>query len=271
MSGMISAAVFAVFVWWFSTGVVFYLHRLEGISDRARLGGSLAVAAAALALAVLSADAVSVFAAFLSFGAGVLLWGCVEFSYYSGYVTGTHSRPCPPGMGPGARFFSALQSSLYHELLVVGVGLGLLALTAGEPNTVASSTYLVLWLMRWSAKLNIFLGVSNLHTDLLPEHLRYLAGYATQQPINLLFPVSVTAATVTGVLVLHAGAAGPSLFDAAAGALIATLLFLAVLEHWFLVLPVHDSALWNWAIKPRPARNLHNYALKVAPDPARPR
>jgi len=31
--------------------------------------------------------------------------------------------------------------------------------------------------------------------------------------------------------------------------LVAALLALAVLEHWFLVLPVPDEALWSWAFR----------------------
>jgi hypothetical protein len=31
-------------------------------------------------------------------------------------------------------------------------------------------------------------------------------------------------------------------------ALVGSLLALAVLEHWFLVLPLRDSLLWNWAL-----------------------
>jgi hypothetical protein len=34
-------------------------------------------------------------------------------------------------------------------------------------------------------------------------------------------------------------------------ALTATLLALAVLEHWFLVLPLPDEALWSWAFQRR--------------------
>jgi len=30
--------------------------------------------------------------------------------------------------------------------------------------------------------------------------------------------------------------------------MLATMLALAVLEHWFLVLPVPDAALWRWAM-----------------------
>ncbi len=33
----------------------------------------------------------------------------------------------------------------------------------------------MLWAMRQSAKLNLFLGVRNLSDELLPPHLRYLA------------------------------------------------------------------------------------------------
>ncbi len=30
--------------------------------------------------------------------------------------------------------------------------------------------------------------------------------------------------------------------------LVATLLALAIIEHWFLVLPIEDAALWRWAL-----------------------
>jgi hypothetical protein len=32
--------------------------------------------------------------------------------------------------------------------------------------------------------------------------------------------------------------------------LVGALVGLAVLEHWFLVLPLHESTLWQWALPP---------------------
>jgi putative photosynthetic complex assembly protein 2 len=105
----------------------------------------------------------------------------------------------------------------------------------------------ILWLMRWSAKLNLFLGVPNLNEDWLPEHVRFITTYLRKRPMNLLFPVSVSVATVVMSLLVEAalelpaeGFAGVSLI------LAATLLALAILEHWFLVLPLADAALWRW-------------------------
>jgi len=109
----------------------------------------------------------------------------------------------------------------------------------------------ILWLMRWSAKLNLFLGVPNLN-DWLPDHLAYLKTYMPKRSMNLLFPVSVTLPTVIVVL-LASQALGPDARDFSSVGLIlaATLLALGILEHWLLVLPLPDEALWAWALPPR--------------------
>jgi hypothetical protein len=33
--------------------------------------------------------------------------------------------------------------------------------------------------------------------------------------------------------------------------LVGTMMALALLEHWLLVLPIQDAALWKWAISPK--------------------
>jgi hypothetical protein len=124
---------------------------------------------------------------------------------------------------------------------------------SGDWAYVIWSIYSSSGLEAGTAKLNVFLGVPNLNIEWLPEHLRFLQSYMGQRSINHLFPVSVTVATVVVVLLLgEAAAAGASAFDTVALTLIATLLALAVLEHWFLVLPLPDEALWAWAFKPQP-------------------
>ena len=42
-------------------------------------------------------------------------------------------------------------------------------------------------------------------------------------------------------------------FDAAALTFVGTLLALAILEHWFLVLPLPDAALWSWILGAAPS------------------
>ncbi len=77
----------------------------------------------------------------------------------------------------------------------------LAALTWDAANPVGLWTFTVLWLMRWSAKLNVFLGVPNLNGDWLPAHLGFLQSYMGRRSMNHLFPLSVTTATVAAVLV----------------------------------------------------------------------
>lgn len=60
-------------------------------------------------------------------------------------------------------------------LLVLGIAVLLPSL--GSPNQVAAQTWLVLWVMRLSAKLNIFLGVKNFYEPFLPASLHYLLSY----------------------------------------------------------------------------------------------
>jgi len=115
--------------------------------------------------------------------------------------------------------------------------------------------------MRWSAKLNLYLGVSNFNEHWLPERSRYLVSYMRKRRMNYLFPVSITLGTAGTALLLRAAIGAGDDFGRLGNTLVCSLLALAVLEHWFLVLPLRDSALWQWAIsaadrargRPRPA------------------
>ena len=50
-------------------------------------------------------------------------------------------------------------------------------------------------MMHLSARLNVFLGVRNVSEEFVPAHMEVLKSFLTRKPMNLLFPVSVTAAT----------------------------------------------------------------------------
>ncbi len=243
------AVLYALFVWWLSTGVVLYLGRLPRRTFRwTLLGASLLLLVALGTLASQSAST-DLLNAYLAFTCAVLVWGWLEMTYFMGLVTGPHKAPCPVGYSNWQRFGLAVQTSLYHELAVIGMAALIVWLTWGEPNQVGTWTFMVLWWMRWSAKLNLFFGMPYLNEDWLPEHLRLLTSFIKKKPINLLFPVSVTVATVVAALLLET-ALGPGMqpFAAVALTLIATLLALGILEHWFLVLPLADAALWKWAL-----------------------
>lgn len=251
MLSFAAPALYALFVWWLGTGIVLYLDSLPTRTFRWSLVGASAVLVGALYGVARSASGTELSDIYVAFTCGVLVWGTLEMTYFMGLVSGPHNKPCPPGCVGWRRFVLAIGTSLYHELTIVATAVLLGILTLDAPNQVAFWTFAILWLMRWSAKLNVFLGVPNLNGDWLPEHLQYLQSYMGQRHMNHLFPVSVSAATVVVVLLFAEAlsiAADP--FGSTALMLLATLLALGVLEHWFLVLPLPDEALWAWAFKP---------------------
>lgn len=254
MSSLVLPAAIALLLWWFATGAVLYLDGLPRRTYGWTMLGGLAVGLLALyGIAATSADATAV-GAYWAFLCALVVWGVLEMSYYLDYLTGVHRLPCPPGCSPWRRFALALGTSVYHELAVLCVAAVLAVLTWGEANPVALWTYSVLWLMRWSAKLNLFLGVSNFHQEWLPAHLRYMVSYTTRRRLNLLFPVSVIVPGAIVVLMVRAALSGDATTHEQVGlALVAALLSLAVLEHLFLVLPMADGALWRWALRPESA------------------
>jgi len=104
--------LFALFVWWFSTGVIIYLDGLPRRTFKwSFLGGTLLMFAALWGLAATRNDT-SVMGAYLAFTWGTLAWGWQEMSFYMGYVTGPRRTPCPDGCGGLKHFGHAIQTSL---------------------------------------------------------------------------------------------------------------------------------------------------------------
>jgi putative photosynthetic complex assembly protein 2 len=244
---------YTLVLWWLSTGVILYLDRL----DRRTFIWSMAGATALLTISLWGAASASANAnasgAYLAFACGLLVWGWQLVSFYMGYLTGPRKTACEPDCTGWRRFVEAVRTSLYHELAVCAFGVVLAALTWGRPNRMALWTFLVLWWMHQSAKLNVYFGVPNLGEELLPDHLRYLLSFMARKPMNLLFPFSVTISTiVTFMLAQKAASPGANPFEAAGLTMLATLMALAVLEHWFLVTPLQTNAIWQWATKAPP-------------------
>ena len=244
--------LYTLFVWWFSTGVILYL---DGLPQRTfkwtMLGATLLLGAALAGMAVSSTDA-SVAGAYCGFTCAILVWAWQEVAFLLGFVTGPRRTPCPESAVGWARARLAFQAVMHHELALVVLALAVLAVTWGAPNQTGWWTFVVLWTMRQSAKLNVFLGVRNLNEGFLPPHLKYLQTYFTRKGMNWLFPVSVAVATMVVIPVWRAAfAPGASAFEVASFALIGSLLGLAILEHWFLVLPLPFEALWKWGLRSR--------------------
>ncbi len=245
------AVTFALFLWWFSTGAVLYIVGLP----RRTLGRSMLVASAVGILALIgvaaSASQATTLGAYCAFTCALLVWAWHEFSFLTGLVTGPRTAPCPAGATGWPRFSYSAQTLLYHEAAILLTAALLVALTWGAPNQIALWTFLILWFMRLSTKFNIFLGVPNLTEEFLPEVLAFLKSYFRKRPMNLLFPVSVTAATIATWMLLGVTIEATSGFAVAGFTMLTALMALAVIEHWFLVLPLPVERLWRWGLASR--------------------
>lgn len=248
MPALALPVVLALVAWWFSTGLILALQHLPRRTHAWSLGGATLVLAGALWTIGRGAGDTTEAGAYAGFLAALAVWGWQEMAYYMGFVSGPRPVACAPSLSGLDRFLAALATSLWHEFAILAGGLAILCLVWGEPNRVALWTYSVLVLMNASARLNLFLGVRNLQLEFLPEHLGYLACYLRQRAMNGLFPLSVSLGTAASVL-LGAAALGAGTEAERTGlALVATLTALAVLEHWFLMLPLPAAALWRWSL-----------------------
>jgi putative photosynthetic complex assembly protein 2 len=246
------AVLFAVFIWWFSTGIVLLLNGMQRHAYRWSLGLSTLLGLAALVALAHTARQTGTAATYCAFTSALLVWGWHELSFLTGWITGPRTTAIAPQLQGWPRFVQALRAILWHELAILAVGLLIVALTWGAPNQTGTWTFLVLWAMRTSAKLNLFLGVRNLSEEFLPDHLAYLQSFFRRRAMNLLFPLCVTAASAAlGWMILHAADPSTAHSDALGLTLVATMLALGILEHWMLVLPVSTTALWRWAMGQR--------------------
>ena len=248
MSSHTLAALFVLAVWWLSTAAVLRLVWMG--RSRVRFGAMSLIAVAGLVVTWKSAQLATVASAYAAFAAALVVWAWHELAFLLGMVTGSRKSACPPGATGWRRFVLATNVVLHHEVALAVTMLGMAALTWGQPNQVGTSAFLVLWIMRLSAKLNLFLGVRNFTETFVPQHLRYMLSYFRRARLNPLMPVSLVVGTAVAVrLGQDALAANITPFVVAGRSLVAALLGLAVVEHVFLALPLPDAILWSWAVR----------------------
>jgi putative photosynthetic complex assembly protein 2 len=187
----------------------------------------------------------------VAFGSAVLVWAWLETTFLLGAITGPRRQVCDADCHGLRHFGHAVQTILYHELATLAAVLLVCALSWGAANPFGLWTFLVLWAMRVSAKLNLHFGVPNAGVEMLPPHLKYLAGYFRQGRLNALFPVSVlVGAALSGYLIYAAWQARSSPFEATGLTLVATLSTLGLFEHLMLALSLPADTFWRWLRRP---------------------
>jgi putative photosynthetic complex assembly protein 2 len=244
-----------LFVWWFSTGLIVFLDGLPKRTFRWSFGITSALCALACAGLVLTSSDTTTSGAAWAFFCAIIVWGWNEMAFLMGYITGPRPEPCPAGVRGWPRFVFAVKAILYHEVAILA-SLGLVAVMLnGQPNQFGLYTFALLWLMRLSAKLNLFFGVPNRTEEFLPEGLAYLKSYFKSASMNPLLPISITAATIAAVLLAQlAASAATGGFEATGWTLLCTLLVLAIVEHWMMIVPIPAALLWGWGLKSHEAK-----------------
>ncbi len=240
--------LFVGLVWFVSTGAIIWLDNRDPRTFRSSMTGAGLLALVGLFAVVASAADATATGAYVAFAASTAIWGWHEMSFLMGYVSGPNRAPEAAGLTGWARFKSASATLIHHEVALVATGALLYAIVWNQPNTLAADSFALLYLMRLSTKLNIFLGVPNLSTDIMPAHLAYLKSYFRTAPMNALFPVSLAGSAWASWALWQAGLAAPAgSGSAAAYMMLFTLAAVALLEHLFIMLPLRDSVLWRWA------------------------
>ncbi len=266
MASYIIPPIYAAFVWWFSTGAVLLLVGRSGQFDGLRVVSSVSLLMGSLSGLVLTSGDLSVGGAYMAFTCTILLWGAQEIAFLAGWVTGPRPQSCPVDVKGWKRLGFALQAILYHELALLACGAAIVALTWNGPNQVGLWTFAALWVLRQSAKINLFLGVPVTNDELMPDAVQFLKTFFARKAVGAFFPISVTLATAILVIMVQRiveVAATP--FDVVSLTLVSTLFALGVVEHWFMLLPLPAITLWGWGMRSpfSPEDNI----MEQGPDP----
>ena len=247
-------ASYAALVWWFATGIILFLDGMPRRTFPWSMGAATAAVGSVAVELHASATDVSAAGAYTAFTCAILVWGWLEMSFLMGFITGPRKHACLECCSGWRHFLHASEAIIFNELATLAGGISIFAVTHHAPNQVAFDIYIILWAMRLSAKVNLFLGVPNLGEKFLPAHLEYLKSFFRKRPMNILFPVSVSLSTIGVVLLAQRFLSATDPFRTTAYALMASLLALAVLEHWFMVIPLPSERMWKWAMRPADPR-----------------
>ena len=262
------AALSALFLWWFSTGIILWrVRRADNEGHQAHLWSVL------LGLPLLLAGIVGIketvqdtspFGAYMAFLSALAIWGWVELAFLSGIIAGPNTTDCPPDATLTQRFLRAVGTIMWHEMLLIAL-LGYIAiLSHGAPNIFGLWTFVILFFARISAKLNLFFGVPRIHTEFLPRPLSHLASHFRLAPMNWVFPLSISALSFAAACWLERAFQATADGTEVGFTLLAALTLLALLEHWFMVVPLPDQKLWRWMLPAsKPLAPLHVPPLRA--------
>ncbi|MFN4114319.1 MAG: putative photosynthetic complex assembly protein PuhE [Sphingomonadaceae bacterium] len=251
-SGHLLPVIVTIAIWFLATGLIAWLDNRERSTFPLSLTLAGIAGIAGFCAVTLAMTSATIAAVYISFGGALLVWSWHELGFLTGAVTGTRREACPQGASYRERFSRAVDALSHHEIALAVTALLLVSITWNAANQVGAMTFALLYVMRLSTKLNIFHGVPNSATDILPPHLAYLKSYYGPNRFSL--PLLASAALALGLalwLGTLAWASPAGSAEAVGASLLFALAALGALEHLFLTLPFRDGMLWGWAL-PRP-------------------
>jgi len=239
-------------IWFFATALVAWADSREHSTFRSSLLVGGVAGLAGLTAILIAAQSVSVWAVYLAFVGALAIWGWHEIGFLTGAAAGPRREPCPPGSKGLERFTQASATVINHELALAVTALMLIALSWNAPNQIGASVFVLMFILRLSSKINLFVGVPNTTTEMLPAHLGYLKSYFGRNRLTALLGLSIIAIVLLGGYFASLAMAAPAGSAQMVGAsLLCALCLLGALEHLFLALPFRDGMLWGWAFRRR--------------------
>jgi len=253
-SGHVVPFMVTVAIWFVATGLIAWADNRERATfSRSLLVGSVAGIAGLLVI-LLSSLSVEVWAVYLSFIGALMVWGWHELSFLTGASAGPRRGPADPELTGAARFRQAAATVMHHEVALAVTALLLISLSWNVPNQIGATVFVLMFGMRLISKINLFVGVPNSTSEMLPDQLAYLKTYFGPNRLTLLLAASLAGIAAVTAWFAQVALAAPVGSAAMVGAsLLTTLALLGVLEHLFLALPFRDGMLWGWALPKRRA------------------
>ena len=247
------AAFTAVFFWWFLTGLIlFIVKKVDDINHDSHILVTLALSPIIFLGLYLYANSLSSMTLTSIYGAffgSLLIWAWFELAFLTGFLTGPVKTNCPANISNGERFFHAWRNMAYSEVGLLAVLLTLTLISASAENRVGLWTFWILFFARICAKLNLFLGVPNVNTEFLPSPVKHLASYFKVGGTSWFFPISISLISFTLFFWVDRIFSIQSDDILVVGyTLLASLTALALVEHWFMVVPIRDAELWKWML-----------------------
>jgi putative photosynthetic complex assembly protein 2 len=237
--------------WWAATGLIVAMQR-DGLTHRIGAAVSTALGLLGVWLVVRSRDEATPGGARRGFLGGALLWGWVSVALYGGWIVGPAARQVQvPAEAPSIGFaWAALQAIGYHEAASAALLVLTWWLTRGRVNRTGFWSLLAFWAVQMTAKINVFLGVENPGGRFLPEKLWFLQSYFGPPHHGAMLPLTLAVLVLAMLYFVLLWLRHPAPWLRQAGALLATLMGLAVLEHMLLGISV-DVPLWDMFLRSR--------------------